>query len=106
MKHQREVGTGYFDSIANAVSGGLTSTAALTGSTEEAQFSDSEKEVRASIDRQTEEDEILVVCFMQVKIGFYPSKRCNENQWKYAIRKSRGHFAKDSGVVIQSTLYR
>jgi isocitrate lyase len=37
-RHQREVGTGYFDEVAKAVSGGSTSTTALTGSTEEAQF--------------------------------------------------------------------
>lgn len=38
IKHQREVGTGYFDSVSNAISGGLSSTTALSGSTEEAQF--------------------------------------------------------------------
>jgi isocitrate lyase len=37
-KHQREVGTGYFDAVAEAVSGGLLSTLALEGSTEAAQF--------------------------------------------------------------------
>ena len=37
-KHQREVGTGYFDEVAQAVSGGLASTLALVGSTEAAQF--------------------------------------------------------------------
>ena len=37
-RHQREVGAGYFDEIARTVSGGLSSTLALTGSTEEAQF--------------------------------------------------------------------
>jgi isocitrate lyase len=37
-KHQREVGTGYFDEVAKAVSGGASSTTALAGSTEEAQF--------------------------------------------------------------------
>lgn len=37
-RHQREVGAGYFDRVAEAVSGGLSSTLALTGSTEEAQF--------------------------------------------------------------------
>jgi len=37
-KHQREVGTGYFDAISKAISGGKSSTLALTGSTEEAQF--------------------------------------------------------------------
>ncbi len=37
-RHQREVGTGYFDAIASAVSGGQASTVALGGSTEAAQF--------------------------------------------------------------------
>ena len=37
-RHQREVGTGYFDAIASAVSGGNSSTVALTESTEAAQF--------------------------------------------------------------------
>ncbi|MEP7129571.1 MAG: isocitrate lyase [Sphingomicrobium sp.] len=37
-RHQREVGTGYFDAIASAVSGGQASTVALTESTETAQF--------------------------------------------------------------------
>jgi len=37
-RHQREVGTGYFDAIATAVSGGKASTVALEHSTEAAQF--------------------------------------------------------------------
>jgi isocitrate lyase len=37
-RHQREVGTGYFDAIATAVSGGEASTVALQESTETAQF--------------------------------------------------------------------
>jgi len=37
-KHQREVGAGYFDLVAEAVSGGKASTLALKGSTEEEQF--------------------------------------------------------------------
>jgi isocitrate lyase len=37
-RHQREVGTGYFDAIATAVSGGQSSTVALKESTEAAQF--------------------------------------------------------------------
>ncbi len=37
-KHQREVGTGYFDQLAQTIAGGELSTAALKGSTEEAQF--------------------------------------------------------------------
>jgi isocitrate lyase len=37
-RHQREVGTGYFDAIATAISGGEASTVALKESTEAAQF--------------------------------------------------------------------
>ncbi|MBF6591426.1 MAG: isocitrate lyase [Ktedonobacterales bacterium] len=37
-KHQREVGTGYFDEVAQAITGGESSTLALAGSTELAQF--------------------------------------------------------------------
>jgi isocitrate lyase len=37
-KHQREVGTGYFDAITQVVQGGQSSVTALTGSTEEEQF--------------------------------------------------------------------
>jgi isocitrate/methylisocitrate lyase len=37
-RHQREVGAGYFDRVMQAVSGGESSTLALTGSTEEQQF--------------------------------------------------------------------
>jgi isocitrate lyase len=39
-RHQREVGAGYFDQLMQAVSGGQSSTLALRGSTEEAQFVD------------------------------------------------------------------
>jgi isocitrate lyase len=40
VKHQREVGTGYFDEITQVVTGGRASTTALAGSTEDAQFFD------------------------------------------------------------------
>jgi isocitrate lyase len=43
-RHQREAGAGYFDAVAEAVSGGQSSTLALRGSTEEAQFEAKEKE--------------------------------------------------------------
>ncbi|TQU38221.1 isocitrate lyase [Xanthomonas perforans] len=38
VKHQREVGTGYFDAVTQAIQQGQSSTTALRGSTEEAQF--------------------------------------------------------------------
>jgi isocitrate lyase len=51
-KHQREVGAGYFDEVAQVVAGGMASTTALTGSTEEAQFTennDSDDDPRTEI---------------------------------------------------------
>jgi len=38
VKHQREVGTGYFDAVTQTIQQGLSSTTALAGSTEEEQF--------------------------------------------------------------------
>ncbi|MDE2228022.1 MAG: isocitrate lyase [Alphaproteobacteria bacterium] len=40
VKHQREVGTGYFDAVATTLSGGRSATTAMAGSTETAQFHD------------------------------------------------------------------
>ncbi|WP_070989080.1 isocitrate lyase [Halofilum ochraceum] len=47
-RHQREVGAGYFDTISNVVTGGLSSVGALAGSTEEAQFYDEDGKKPAS----------------------------------------------------------
>jgi isocitrate/methylisocitrate lyase len=43
-RHQREAGTGYFDAVLGAITGGESSTLALRGSTEEAQFTTEEPE--------------------------------------------------------------
>jgi isocitrate lyase len=43
VKHQREVGTGYFDAVTQTIQGGQSSTTALKGSTEEEQFQDSKR---------------------------------------------------------------
>jgi isocitrate/methylisocitrate lyase len=40
VKHQRFVGTGYFDALTQVIAGGLASTTALEGSTEQEQFSE------------------------------------------------------------------
>lgn len=40
-KHQREVGTGYFDAVSMTISGGRSSTTAMAGSTESDQFGSS-----------------------------------------------------------------
>ena len=40
VKHQRFVGTGYFDALTQVIAGGLSSTTALDGSTEQEQFAE------------------------------------------------------------------
>lgn len=51
-RHQREVGVGYFDAVAMAISGGKSSTTALAGSTEADQFHDFDHgEVTKATDR-------------------------------------------------------
>ncbi len=47
-RHQREVGTGYFDAVSMAISGGAASTTAMGGSTETAQFTEEEKAAEAA----------------------------------------------------------
>ena len=46
VKHQREVGTGYFDDVTQVVTGGKASTTALHGSTEDEQFFDEKKKAK------------------------------------------------------------
>jgi isocitrate lyase len=46
VKHQREVGTGYFDQITQVCTGGKASTTALHGSTEDEQFFDDKKKAK------------------------------------------------------------
>ncbi len=53
-RHQREAGTGYFDLVADAVSEGRSSTTALAGSTEAAQFTEADRLTSAR--RSMEED--------------------------------------------------
>ena len=43
VKHQREVGTGYFDTVTQTIQQHQSSTTALRGSTEDAQFFDAKK---------------------------------------------------------------
>ena len=50
-RHQREVGVGYFDAVAMAISGGKSSTTAFAGSTEADQFDDGHVEVTTAYDR-------------------------------------------------------
>jgi isocitrate lyase len=46
VKHQRFVGTGYFDALTQVIAGGLASTTALEGSTEQAQFAEIKQQLR------------------------------------------------------------
>jgi isocitrate lyase len=43
VKHQREVGTGYFDAVTQTIQQHQSSTTALHGSTEDEQFFDDKK---------------------------------------------------------------
>jgi len=45
VKHQREVGTGYFDAVTQTIEGGQSSTTALKGSTEDEQFFDEKNDM-------------------------------------------------------------
>src|SRR6202030_2525290 len=47
VKHQRFVGTGYFDQVQQVITGGLASTTALAGSTEADQFGEKKPPMRA-----------------------------------------------------------
>jgi isocitrate lyase len=57
-KHQREVGAGYFDEVAQVVAGGTASTTALTGSTEEEQFDAPESAV-TGLPGSTEDEQFV-----------------------------------------------
>ncbi len=56
VRHQQEVGTGYFDAVNEVLSGGEASTLALRGSTEKAQFCATGDEAAAHIERTQYED--------------------------------------------------
>ena len=45
-RHQREVGTGYFDLVSTTITGGTSSTTALHDSTEAAQFKSHGEEIK------------------------------------------------------------
>ena len=47
-RHQREVGTGYFDAVSLTITGGLSSTTAMAESTEAAQFADAGEKQKAA----------------------------------------------------------
>ena len=47
VKHQRFVGTGYFDAITQVIAGGMASTTALAGSTEQEQFAEVQHQYRS-----------------------------------------------------------
>jgi len=57
VKHQRFVGTGYFDAVQQVISNGTASTTALAGSTEEAQFPGA---IDARIEGRNMEEELTV----------------------------------------------
>jgi isocitrate lyase len=53
VKHQKFVGTGYFDAVTQVIAGGTSSVTALAGSTEAAQFSPSKAETHSGNGHKT-----------------------------------------------------
>ena len=49
VKHQREVGTGYFDAVTQTIQSGQSSTTAMKGSTEEEQFHHGETKAKETV---------------------------------------------------------
>jgi isocitrate lyase len=68
VKHQRFVGTGYFDALTQVIAGGLSSTTALEGSTEQEQFSEVKLQVRALLGPDTGCQPILGDCSLVAEI--------------------------------------
>jgi isocitrate lyase len=54
VKHQRFVGTAYFDEVSQVISGGLASTTAMEGSTESAQFLEESPEMLSTQKRRNQ----------------------------------------------------
>ncbi len=58
-RHQREVGTGWFDAVATTAAGGHSSTTAMAGSTEHDQFNDGKTPVINRIGSDTHDDGLV-----------------------------------------------
>jgi len=75
VKHQRFVGTGYFDQVQQVISGGLASTIALTESTETKQFSERKPLIRPECGPDAACQPILGDCpHSTVKLDFGPEE--------------------------------
>src|SRR5262249_15657567 len=62
LKHQNFVGTGYFDSLTQVIAGGVASTTALKGSTEEEQFAEIRPALRPDRDSGAAEEILPALC--------------------------------------------
>jgi hypothetical protein len=62
VKHQRFVGTGYFDALTQVIAGGLASTTALERSTEQEQFAEIEPRVHSQFGPDASCQPILGEC--------------------------------------------
>src|SRR5258708_13362181 len=62
VKHQRFVGTGYFDALTQVIAGGVASTTALNGSTEQEQFAEMKTLIDAKHDPNAPSQPMLSDC--------------------------------------------
>jgi len=75
VKHQRFVGTGYFDALTQVIAGGVASTTALEGSTETAQFQESKSAVRRTDSRDTARELVSEECSPETLVpGMLPTQ--------------------------------
>ncbi len=88
VKHQRFVGTGYFDAVATTIAAGQTSTCALPGSTEEEQFES----------RQDQQDEIAARAMAVAKTQHGASSPVSE-----AMRLTSDQMSLQWGCQMSST---
>ncbi len=69
-KHQREVGTGYFDLVTQVVSGGTSSTTALRGSTESAQFYTTTTQTQGGMETPSQEQKMTNEKYVDFCLSF------------------------------------
>jgi isocitrate lyase len=73
VKHQRFVGTGYFDAVQQVITSGSTSTKALVGSTEEAQFTGGDRDLKLEKTDPSLADSALMVSSREESDELMPS---------------------------------
>mgnify|MGYP001004224237 CR=1 FL=1 len=94
-RHQREAATGYFDLVTETVSGGTSSTKALEGSTEAAQFTDLDRIFVAQDATDEEHVHLNAILARLRRAGELPALRSALQEFAQALR---GHFVREESM--------